>query len=81
MDTPKRRTWRENVAACFGAMDQKFASHPLDEKRAKAMIKEAHESGASPEEILEAIRDHLESKKVSQEHLDKELARAKKMVG
>jgi hypothetical protein len=81
MDTPQERTWKNSVAACFGAIDQKFASHPLDEKRAKAMIQEARKSGASTTEILAEIRNHLISKNARQEHIDEQMAYARKLVG
>jgi len=80
MNTQDQKTWRDRLPACFGVVDLKFARHPLDKGRAKEMIREAHKSGASSEEILSAIHDYLVSKKARQEHIDEEMVYARKFV-
>ena len=80
MNTPNQKTWRDRLPACFGVVDLKFARHPLDEGRAKEMIRDARESGASSEDILSAIREYLTSKQARQEHIDEEMLYARKVV-
>jgi hypothetical protein len=80
MNTPKHQTWKDRLRACFGIADLKFARHPSDEGRAKEMIREAHDSGASSEEILSAIHDYLVSRGARPEHIDKEMVHARKFV-
>lgn len=80
MSTPNQNTWRDRLPACFGVVDLKFALHPLDERRAKEMIREARESGASTEEILSAIQDYLSSMQARQDHIDEEMLYARKVV-
>jgi len=82
--TPKqqrRKTWKDLVPACFGKVDLKFASHPADEKRAKAMIREALAAGASNREVLNAIRVHLATEGARYEHIEKQMPYARKLLG
>ena len=77
----QRKTWKDRLPACFGNADLRFASHPTDEKRAKAMIREALGSGASNKEILNAIRAHLWEEGASREHIEKQMPYARKLLG
>jgi len=82
--TPKqqrKKTWKDRVPACFGNVDLKFASHPADEKRAKAMIRDALESGASNKEILNAIRVHLSAHGAGRDHIEKQMPYVRKLIG
>ena len=72
------RTWSDQIAGCFGIVDQKFARHPTDEENAKKMIKAAKSAGASSEEVLAAIKNHLKSRR--QEHINDEMEFAKTFV-
>jgi hypothetical protein len=77
----QRKTWKDRLPACFGNADLKFASHPADEKWAKAMIREALGSGASNHEILNAIRGHLSARGANREHIEKQMPYASKLIG
>ena len=77
---PKQKTWKDRVPACFGNADLKFASHPKDEKRAKDMIQEALDSGASNREILNAIRVYLSTQGANREHIERQMPYARKLV-
>ena len=81
MSTPNQKTWRDRLPACFGVVDLKFARHSLDAGRAKEMIRDARDAGASSEDILSAIRDYLTSKQALPEHIDQEILYARKVVG
>jgi len=39
--------WRQRISWCFGDADVEFGVHPLDEKRARELIKEAKAEGAT----------------------------------
>ena len=82
--TPKqqrKKTWKDRVPECFGNVDLKFALQPADEKRAKAMIREALAAGASNHEILNAIRVHLATEGARYEHIEKQMPYARKLLG
>ena len=84
MVTPKKqrkKTWKDQLPACFGNVDLKFASHPADEERAKVMIREALSAGASNHEILNAIRVHLATEGARYEHIEKQMPYARKLLG
>ena len=72
--------WRDLVPACFGVADLRFARHPLDEARAKNMIRAARESGSTITDISKAIEAYLASKDASSSHIDNELAYASKLI-
>lgn len=78
MSTP-RKDWRSKLPACFGAVDQIFASHPADRARAVDMMREAFNSGASVDDVLSAIREHLISKGAGEEHTEEQLQQARKL--
>ena len=71
--------WRKKLPGCFGIVDLKFALHPLDEGRAKQMMKLAFKSGASIEDVLAAISAFLESKGATDQHIAEQLEYAKKL--
>lgn len=72
--------WEALIPSCFGIADLKFARHPLDEARAKSMIKEARKSGSSSEEIIETIRAFLVTQGASSAHIEDELQYAWKLM-
>jgi hypothetical protein len=73
MMTSGDNSWKSLVPGCFGMADLRFARHPLDEQRAKNMVKEAKRSGSSQEEIIAEIREYLASEGASSEHIDNEV--------
>jgi len=73
MSKSNQAGWRGLLPGCFGIADSKFARHPLDEERAKSMIREARRMGASSEDIMTAIREFLASEHASEEHIEKEI--------
>jgi len=83
MVTPKqqrKKTWKDRLPACFGDLDLKFAAQPADEKRAKAMIREALGAGASNHDILNAIRAHLATQGAKYDHIEKQMPYARKLL-
>lgn len=58
-------------------MDKIFACHPLDEGRAKKMMRSAFDSGATIDDLLAAIKDHLVSSGASDQHVEDQLERAR----
>ncbi len=79
MSTLQTQDWKKNLPRCFGIVDLTFASHPLDEARAKTMMKEAFDSGASIEEVLAAISGYLASKGARKKHIEEQLSYARKL--
>ena len=75
--------WNEQVHACFGVADCEFAIHPLDEKRAKAMIKAAKAEGASFDDLEKEIVWHcyknVTAENALQDHIAKQVSKAKKL--
>ncbi len=79
MTTPKTKDWKTKLPRCFGILDHKFALHPLDEERAKQMMKSAFNSGASIDDFLSAITDYLASKGAKKKHIKEQLEYARKL--
>lgn len=74
-----QNNWKNRIPGCFGTVDQIFAMHPLDEQRAKEMMKQALESGASIQDILNELEEHMKSKNCSEEHIQEQLINAKSL--
>ena len=80
MSQSNQAGWRGLLPGCFGIADLKFARHPLDEEKAKTMIREALRMGASSEDIMTAIRWFLASEHASEEHIEKEILHSRKVI-
>ena len=74
-------SWKNKIAGSFGNIDQIFAVHPLDERRAIELLLEAKIALASLEEIEEAIRAHLEEQGTSKEHAEEQITKVRKKFG
>ena len=61
--------WKDKLPACFGCEDHVFASHSMDEKRGKQMMEDAFSSGASINDLLEAVTQYLTSKGCPDGHI------------
>jgi hypothetical protein len=75
----------KKVPSSFGIADVIFAGHPSEEKQAKEAIKEAKNAGATFEDFEKEMVWHCYRKftapEMLQEHLKKQVARAKKLWG
>ena len=74
--------WRDRVPACFGDEDLIFASHPMDEERAKQAIREAKAAGASDDfekEMVWHIYKTVTADGFLQEHIKEQVRRLHKM--
>lgn len=72
----KTTDWKNQIPGSFGCADLKFASHRLDEERAKKLFRAAFRSGASINDLIGALRDYLEEKKALKKHIKEQIGRA-----
>jgi hypothetical protein len=63
----KSEEWKSHVPGCFGDADVHFASHPLDHRRAKEMLKAAIDAEASMDEIVEEATRCMKEKGAGKE--------------
>lgn len=76
-----QKTWQDRISGCFGDKDGWFAIHPLDEKRAKALIKEAKADGASREDLEKELEKYLSKHTTAKDGIREDLVRnAKKTL-
>jgi hypothetical protein len=84
-DLLKKTTWQKLIPGCFGQMDVNFGVHPLDKARAKEAIKTAQAAGATFEEFEREVVWHCyreyKAPGMQQEHIAKQVSRAKRMWG
>jgi hypothetical protein len=75
--------WQERVPGGFGSRDVVFAGHPLDEKRARAAIKKAKESGATRDdfekEMVWHIYKNVTADGMLQKHIKEQVRRLHRM--
>jgi ABC-type sugar transport system substrate-binding protein len=78
-------SWQDQVPGAFRVQDVIFGVHPLDEARAKEAIEAAKAAGAAFSEFEKEIVWHCYQKVTAsgmlQEHIEKQVARAKKLWG
>jgi len=65
--------WKQDIAGCFGEVDQLFAIHPLDDQRAFDLLIKLRRERPGWEDIEEAFRDHLQSQGCNADHIDEQL--------
>jgi hypothetical protein len=66
-------TWQVQVPGCFGSVDKIFANHPNDQARARNMLKDALDAGASMKDIETEARKHLGG--CTPAHVDEQIER------
>lgn len=75
--------WKQKIAGGFGSQDVIFASHPLDEQRAKEAIKDAKAAGAQfadfEKEVVWHVYKNFTAPGIQQDHIEKQVARAKQL--
>ena len=64
--------WKQKIAGGFGSQDVIFASHPLDEQRAKEAIKDA-------KAVVWHVYKNFTAPGIQQDHIEKQVARAKQL--
>lgn len=69
--------WKQKVAGCFGGVDKVFGSHTLDRERAREMLKEAGDEGATIAEIEQEARSYLTGEQCLPAHIDAQIVRVK----
>jgi deoxyribodipyrimidine photolyase-like uncharacterized protein len=69
-------TLRSQIEGCFGSEDKIFASHPLDEDRAKELRKLAKKNGISLSEVQDIVAGFLYRSGFFAEHLKEQTRKA-----
>jgi len=67
--------WKHQIAGCFGPVDHVFASHPLDENRAFALLTSLRIHGVAWVKVEPEFRAYLEHRHCSADHITAQLAR------
>ena len=75
----EENNWKSQMSRCFGSVDKLFALHPSEEKNAQEMLKEAMNEHATVDEILSTAEEYLKSRNCSQDHIDSQIERMKKL--
>ena len=65
--------WKQLIPGCFGAQDLKWGSHALDEQRARRMLKDAIDAGATMAEIIAEAQAFLQGKGAQTQHIQDQL--------
>ena len=67
-------TFRNKIAGAFGAVDLKFAIHPLDMSRAIDLLRACVDEDISLKDLLSAVDDHLRKAGAQNTHIEQELS-------
>jgi hypothetical protein len=70
--------WKNQIAGCFGNVDQIFAGHPLDEERAFKLLTVLRKERIGWSLVEPAFREHLQHKNCGEEHIATQIARVEK---
>ena len=65
--------WKKKLPGCFGEVDQKFAVHPLDRKRAYEWLGTLRDEYVPWVDVRVAVRDHLKERGCSPEHIREQM--------
>lgn len=69
--------FRSKIPGTFGAVDLKFAIHPLDAERAIELLKVCYQENVSMKELLVAVEDFLRKGGSGDEHIKEQLGEVK----
>lgn len=72
--------WDTQVRKCFGDSDLIFAGHPADEKRAFKWLADLREHGVGWRAVRQQLKEFLEAQKARDEHIAKQLEKAKRLL-
>lgn len=61
--------WQQQIPGCFGAQDAIWGSHPLDQQRARNMLKAAIDAGATMDEIVAEAVQYLQGRGAQAQHI------------
>lgn len=62
-------SFRDKIPGAFGAVDYKFAIHPLDAERAIELLKDCFQKNVPMKELLVAVEDFLRKGGAGSEHI------------
>jgi hypothetical protein len=65
--------WKQQISGCFGTLDLKWGSHPLDQQRARRMLKDAIDAGATMTDIIAEAQAFLHGKGAQTQHIQVQL--------
>lgn len=71
-------SWKEIFQSCFGPVDKKFLSHPIEKKRAEKLLEELIENRVTKNELREMTREWLESEGCHIEHINEQIIKVGK---
>lgn len=67
--------WQDEVPECFGVADAIFAGHPLDEDRAKQLLKVLRAQHVPWQDVEKEFRKHLVHRRCTQSHINEQMER------
>jgi hypothetical protein len=61
--------WKQRIPGCFGWHDLKWGSHALGQQRARQMLKDAIDAGATMTDIVVEAQTYLQYKGTLAQHI------------
>ena len=77
---PEKQDWRHYLAGGFAFTDAPFASHPLDQQRARKMFFAALREGATIDDIKVAAKEYLDDRSWNPSAILEEIKRVERFV-
>ncbi len=71
--------WQQQVPGCFGAQDLIWGSHILDQQRARQMLKDAIDAGATMSDIVAEADAFLQSQGAQAQHIQDQMDKVRNL--
>jgi hemerythrin len=72
-------SWKTLIPGCFGPLDRRFLSHPIEKQKADNLLKELIRYNVTKDELENAVRTFLENEgKWTVEHINEEVRKVVK---
>ncbi len=65
--------WREQIPGCFGVADLIWGSHALEQQRARQMLKDAIDAGATMDDIVAGVESFQKAKNAQMQHIQEQV--------
>jgi hypothetical protein len=71
--------WKEQIPGCFGNADLIWGSHDLERQRARQMLKDAIDAGATMDDIVHEVEVFQIFKRATNGHIEDQVGKVRNL--
>lgn len=71
-------SWKDDISRCFGIVDKRFRTHPIEEKKAKELLARLKKENVTWLEVKAEFEAFLDSTECDFEHYQNEMQKVER---